>query len=185
VFHPTVFDNIKVVLEGAVYDRDFDGAITVTGRSDLVDLATYHRRFEIAYCLAEQANNPGAVRAVMQLRTTLADIASEQLEQPITERIGCTICLHFTLSIRDVRRETDAITAIVNEIWGHRPHITHKINAPLDEHRAVWPPESYENQVTLDFHRKIDEGNIDDMKRLVEHCIQTLVQLQAFQGSVR
>ncbi len=183
MFHPIVFDNIKVVLEGAVYDRDFDGAITVTGRADLMDLATFQRTFQIEYCLAGEVQSEDAVTAQMQLRTTLADIASEQLEQPIAEHVGCTICIHFSLSIRDVKRETDAITSIINEIWGHRPHVTQLVKARLDEHRASWPPERYDNRVTLDFHRKIDEGNIEDMRGLVEHCVQTLVQLQAFQRS--
>jgi hypothetical protein len=181
VFHPTVFDNIKIVLEGAVYDRDFEGDITVTGRSDVVDLATYQRMFQMEYCLADEVNSADAVTANMQLRTSLADIASEQLEQPITEHVGCTICIHFALTVCDVKRESEAIIGILNDIWGHRPHITQLIKTRLDEHRLSWPPERYENQVTLDFHRKIDEGNIDDMRRLVDHCIQTLNQLQAFQ----
>jgi hypothetical protein len=181
VFHPLVFDNIKVVLEGAVYDRDFEEIITVTGRSDIVDLATFHRLFQIEYCLAGEANSDDAVTVQMQLRTTLADIAGEQLEQPLTEHIGCTICIHFRLTIRDVQRETEEITAILNDIWGHRPHITQTVKACLDEHRLSWPPERFDNQVTLDFHRKIDEGNMEDLHKLIDHCVASLVQLQAFQ----
>ncbi|MFY0545155.1 hypothetical protein [Brevibacillus sp. H7] len=183
MFHPIVFDNIKVVLEGAVYDRDFEGAVTVTGRSDVMDLATFHRQFQIEFGLADEINSRDAVKATIQLKTSLADIASEQLEQTITDHVGCTICIHFSLLIRDVKRETEAIIAIVNDIWGHRPHIAQLVKSRLDEHRLTWPPERYENQVTLDFHRKIDEGNIEDMRRLVDHCIQTLVQLQEFQRS--
>ncbi|MCI1114000.1 hypothetical protein MOQ26_23600, partial [Stenotrophomonas maltophilia] len=84
MFHPLVFDNIKVVLEGAVYDRDFEGAITITGRSDVIDMASFHRLFQIEFKLADMAAHEHAVTAQMQLRTGLADIAAEQLEQPLT-----------------------------------------------------------------------------------------------------
>lgn len=96
MFHPLVFDNIRVVLEGAVYDRDFEGAITITNRSDVMDMATFHRQFQIEFKLADQHEHTTAVRAEMQLRTQLADIAAEQLEQPLTDHIGCTICIHFS-----------------------------------------------------------------------------------------
>ncbi|MFS0556087.1 hypothetical protein [Brevibacillus sp. 179-C9.3 HS] len=181
MFHPLIFDNIRVVLEGAVYDRDFEGAITITSRSDVMDMATFHRFFQIEFKLADQNENTEAVRAQMQLRTNLADIAAEQLEQPLTEHVGCTICIHFYLQMqndRDVPTEAREITSILNDIWGQRPYITQKLSAKLEEHRIEWPPKQITNQVTLDFHRKIDEGNIDDLNELIDHTVQSLRKLQ-------
>jgi len=181
MFHPLVFDNIRVVLEGAVYDRDFEGAITITSRSDVMDMATFHRLFQIEFKLANQHDHAVAVRAEMQLRTQLADIAAEQLEQPLTEHIGCTICIHFYLQMenyRDVPAEAREITSILNDIWGQRPYITQKVSATLAEQRIDWPPKQITNQVTLDFHRKIDEGNIDDLNELIDHTVQSLQKLQ-------
>ncbi|NGQ97412.1 hypothetical protein G3578_19930 [Brevibacillus sp. SYP-B805] len=181
MFHPTVFDNVKVVLEGAVYDCDFEGAILVTDRSDIMDMATFHRLFDIEFCLAHAAARDKPVTARIQLRTTLADIAAEQLEQPLTERIGCMICIHFRMFIRDVAQEAAAISRALNDIWGNRPHITQFVGARLDEHWLRWPPELYETRVTLDFQRKIDEGNIEDMRRLVDHCVASLDALEQLQ----
>ncbi len=179
MFHPTVFDNLKVVLEGAVYDRDLDGEIVVTHRADVMDMAAFARFFQIDFCMAEDAGREEAVTAQIQLRTTLGDLASEQLEQPLVEHVGCTICLHFLVQVRDVPRETELITGILNEIWGERPHITQLLSARLDEHKPLrWPPEVYKNRVTLDFHRKIDEGNIADMRALVEHCVLSVARLR-------
>lgn len=180
MFHPLVFDNIRVVMEGAVYDRDFEGAITITGRSDVMDMATFHRLFQIHFELAQMESREQAVSAQMQLRTGLADIAAEQLEQPLTDHIGCTICIHFQLVIHEVEEDVKAITTILNDIWGSRPYITQTVSARLGEHRIEWPPQQYNNRVTLDFHRKIDEGNIDDLRDLIEHTVQSLRQLQAF-----
>ncbi|USG64769.1 hypothetical protein NDK47_21995 [Brevibacillus ruminantium] len=178
MFHPLIFDNIKVVLEGAVYDRDFEGTILITGRTDSVDLATYHRLFQIEFRLAEDPRNEREIFAQMQLRTSLADIAAEQLEKPLTDPVGCTICIHFFVTVSEVQRETEAITQILNEIWGNRPYITQTIKAKLNEYQLHWPPEQYENQITLDFHRKIDEGNIEDLRGLVDHTIASLEQLR-------
>ena len=181
MFHPLIFDNIRVVLEGAVYDRDFDGAITITGRSDVMDMATFQRLFQIEFKLAEQAAGEKAVRGQMQLRTSLGDIASEQLEQPLVEHVGCTICIHFHLQLPnpdDIPSEANKITTLLNEIWGQRPYITQTLSAKLPEHRIEWPPTVVTNHITLDFHRKIDEGNIDDLRELIEHTIQSLAGLQ-------
>lgn len=185
MFHPLVFDNIRVVLEGAVYDRDFEGAILITGRSDVMDMATFHRLFQIDFKMADMEKSENAVTAAIQLRTGLADIAAEQLEQPLTDHIGCTICIHFQLRIVDVIQESGKITGILNDIWGHRPYITQTIKARLEEHRPQWPPQYFENHVTLDFHRKIDEGNIDDLRDLIDHTVQSLTQLQALSDENR
>lgn len=181
LFHPTVFDNIRVVLEGAVYDRDLDGEILVTSRSDIMDLATFGRHFQIAFIDAKDTGVEGAVTVRMDLRTSLADIASEQLEHSLTEHVGCFICISFSLAIRDVERDTSTVLHILNGIWGNRPHITQQVSFVMGEHRAGannWPPEVYRNKVVLDFHRKIDEGNIEDLNGLVEHCVKSLVELR-------
>ncbi|UFJ43189.1 hypothetical protein LOK74_01470 [Brevibacillus humidisoli] len=183
MFDPIIFDNIKVVLEGAVYDRDLAGQIAVTARADLVDLAAYGREYRITFCLAEDKEKKDAVSAQIALRTTLLDIASEQLEMPVAEQIGCTICVHFMLHVADWNRETRWITSVLDGIWGDRPHITQYIGTRLDEHRSsLWPPERYENKVTLDFHRKIGEGNIEDLYELVEHCVASVARLRDGMG---
>ena len=179
MFHPLVFDNIRVVLEGGVYDRDFEGAITITDRSDVMDMATFQRLFQIDFEPAAAANRERAVKARMQLRTGLADIAAEQLEQPLTDHIGCTICIHFFTVIQDVTDEVQRIAVLLNDIWGQRPSITQTVSVRLEENRIEWPPQTYHNQITLDFHRKIDEGNIDDLRDLIDHTVQSLASLQA------
>lgn len=188
MFHPTVFDNIKVVLEGAVYDRDLDGEIVVVNRSDLIDMASFQRTYTIDFRL-ERGNDIAAadrqsVTAQIKLSTSLSDIAGEQLGQPLTDHIGCQICIIFRLTIHDHEREPAQINHVLNQIWGHRPHITQFVGVTLNEHRLWrWPPQQMENRVTLDFHRKIDEGNIEDLNDLVEHCVHSLIRLEEFQYS--
>ncbi|TPG70926.1 hypothetical protein EEL31_22425 [Brevibacillus laterosporus] len=177
MFHPIIYDNMKVVLEGAVYDHDLDGDILVTNRVDAVDLAKFGRYFHIQFHLLspEENNNKHKVTAEIQLSTELSDIASEQLEQTLAVPMGCRICIHFDLSMRDVPHESAQVIHILNEIWGHRPHITQQVMFTVDEHQEwSWPPEQFKVRIQLDFHRKIDEGNIPDLNEIVECCIESL-----------
>lgn len=47
MFDPTAFDNLKVIVEGAVYDFDLHGDILVTDRKDMMDLASLSRIYHI------------------------------------------------------------------------------------------------------------------------------------------
>lgn len=42
MFDPTAFDNMKVVIEGAIYDLDLDGEISIIDRNDLLILQNCH-----------------------------------------------------------------------------------------------------------------------------------------------
>lgn len=181
MFHPIAFDNIRVVLEGGMYERDFDGEITITGRSDTMDLAIYERRFQVEFRLANrEGEDPATVQARLQLATTLSDIAAEQLQEPrLTEVIGCTICIHFFLRVRDVPKEAAEIAELLNRVWGNRPTVTQTVKADWHELQP-WPPRYYTNQVTLDFQRKITEGNIEDLRDLLDHMVISLQTLQEF-----
>ncbi|GAA4722780.1 hypothetical protein [Brevibacillus fulvus] len=180
MFHPTIFDNIKVVLEGAIYDQDFAGTIEIINRMDLLDLANYSRRFAVEFQLAAPGRSVHPVTATIRLDTTLADIAGEQLQQQSAEKIGCTICIDFCLRIVDMEREPALVVLGLQEIWGNRPLIVPTVSFRADEPYAKQTRTDYELKATLDFQRKIDEGNIEDIHELLEHCIQSLVHLDRY-----
>jgi hypothetical protein len=54
MFDPTVFDNLKVIIEGAIYDLDLDGELQVVNRRDLVDLANMSRQFSMDIAVARK-----------------------------------------------------------------------------------------------------------------------------------
>ena len=51
MFDPTAFENIKVVLEGAVYDLDLNGEIIIIDRNDLINTAKLSRKYELSFQL--------------------------------------------------------------------------------------------------------------------------------------
>ncbi|MGZ4162287.1 MAG: hypothetical protein ACXVNF_16040, partial [Neobacillus sp.] len=57
VFDPTAFDNMKVVIEGALYDMDIIGEIIITDRNDIMNMAKLSRRFDICFTLPNSEGN--------------------------------------------------------------------------------------------------------------------------------
>lgn len=51
--HPTVFDNLKTVLEGSIYDFEGQEVLEVVSRDDLVDLANLSRTFRVGALFKE------------------------------------------------------------------------------------------------------------------------------------
>jgi hypothetical protein len=76
MFDPTIFENLKVGIENAVYDLDnLDEIIRVTDRKDLLDMATLSRSFSLRFELAR----PSTTSAEICLETGLRDLAAEIL----------------------------------------------------------------------------------------------------------
>ncbi|MFD2673067.1 hypothetical protein [Marinicrinis sediminis] len=83
-FDPTVFDNLKVMLEGAVYDLDLNEQIEITGREDRLDIASMSRYYQLSFGLrnTEQTPKQTDFTAVISLHTGLADLAGELMDRP-------------------------------------------------------------------------------------------------------
>lgn len=176
MFDPTVFDNVKVVLEGEVYDRDLTGAIQVEAREDLVDLASLSRTFRIAFCTKPSA---GRYTAWVELSSSLRNIAAEILEQP-KSGAGCSLEISFTATSADAQEATalnpHAICAkadaAVKAVWGGQYLLEQQVT-----HTYGFGKETVRHTVRLLFGRTFTEAVIDDLPELVSHTIHTLEQL--------
>ena len=175
MFHPVMYDNIKVVLEGTVYDHDLDGEIVVLDRLDAVDLARFNRFFHIRFSLPSRNGEERMLEAEIRLTTELEDIASEQLATSLVGEIGCYLQVFFHLPTYNVSLDTAELFQCLQTVWGDRPHIKQKISYVLDEHHIEQEKDRrYQLETQLDFQRKISEENIMDLDSVVEHCIRTL-----------
>ncbi|WP_027415635.1 hypothetical protein [Aneurinibacillus terranovensis] len=200
MFDPTIFENVKVALEGAVYDFDFSGDILVTSRHDRVDLALMSREYRIGFRLKEQLHDelkegadiadmvdtadmldavdtvPHRTKAEMILYATAKDLSGEILELSTKgkEGFGCTVTIRFIKEI-DTVEQCEQIDEWLNEIWSYRPLITQKISFFYEPQKKK--KKRYENTITLDFGRKINEDNIGDLSSLLTYTIHTLRRL--------
>lgn len=167
MFDPTIYDNIKVVLEGAVYDLDLDGKILITRREDLVDLSSMSRTYAIEF--ARGIDKPS--RAEIHLQVGLSDLAAEILENP-TAKPGCTLTILLFTKVREPESECPYLQEQLSEIWENRPQITQVLSYEFGQ-----PTSRYHNQITLSFGRKVDETHIEDFPHLIDYALDSLAWL--------
>ncbi|WP_229696148.1 hypothetical protein [Paenibacillus albidus] len=170
LFHPTVFDNLKVAIENQIYDYDnLDGLLLVTDRSDLLDLALMSREFLLSFRLTGSEK----VTSQIVLSSTVKDLGDEILENPDTHP-GCQLLLRFYLETADVSVQCPAIGQVLTSIWG--PEIQ-----PVQSLVFVYgqAENTYRNTVELQFNRQITEDQMEDIPELLQAVLKSAEQLEA------
>lgn len=165
MFDPTIFDNLKVVLEGAVYERDLRGQIQITDRKDLIDMAVMSRTYSIYFQKSGAEEN--APRAGLTLHAPIADLAAELLERDGAAP-GCELLVTFELDVSEPEIACPIIENRLKHLWENRPEISQRVSYPYGGN------EGYEIQVTLGFNRKIDESNVQDVTAVFLHTCLSL-----------
>ncbi|AMM93523.1 hypothetical protein QUF81_14010 [Peribacillus simplex] len=170
MFDPTAFENMKVVLEGAVYDRDFIGDILVINRDDIVNLANMSRTYKIEMELKESLA-PISVIGVIELHASLQNLSSELLDSTINEtHSGCTvnIFISFPKKLDEVTAEQFLID--LEKIWGDQRIITVTTSETVS--KKVQPVHS--SLFKVSFGRLIKEEQMEDLEDMVEYLIQSI-----------
>lgn len=124
MFDPTAFENMKVVLEGAVYDRDFIGDILVINRDDMVNLSTMSRSYKIEMELKEPMA-PISISGAIEIHASLRNLSAELLDSTIDDtHSGCTvdIFISFPQKLNEVNAEQ--FLNDLGKIWGDQRIIT-------------------------------------------------------------
>lgn len=171
MFDPTAFDNMKVVLEGALYDLDLKGDIVIADRNDIINTAKWSRLFEAGFTLPD--NN--SIMAKFVLKAELENLAAELLPGFLSEqKSGCFIRLSFLL-LNEKITDYQKVEKAVSDIWGSNRSINHAVTFdPLHNSSK----KKYE--ITVDFERIISEDQMDDLIEMVDFMIMTLKRLQTF-----
>ncbi|TCP58254.1 hypothetical protein EV586_102708 [Tumebacillus sp. BK434] len=177
MFDPTIYDNLKVVFEGALYDLDRAGRILVTGRDDLVNLATMSRSFVMQVERPENAT----CAAKLELSSTLVDFASELRRMRLAEEVpGSMLTLTFELPERMIVNSA-ALDEHFQTVWAEVADVVHERLAPFEPNPEKQSREETQEgiyRITLYFKGKIDEDNIEDVVPLLEHMISTLETIE-------
>lgn len=169
LFHPTVFDNIKIALENQIYDYDnLDGVLVVTDRSDLLNLALMSREFSLAFKLTEGLN----VTSEILLQSTVKELGDEILETPGSDP-GCSLFLRFYMEIEDVNVQCPAIEEILTTIWGPEFQPVQSLSF-----RYGQTDDTYNNCVELQFKRQITEEQMEDLPNLLKFLLQSAEELE-------
>lgn len=172
MFDPTIFENLKVVVEGKVYDLDFDGLIYVNDRSEIVNLSTMSRTYMISF--REKDKGDHTAHAQLTLKAHLEDLAGEILQQSGVSP-GCELSVGLKTTVSEGGDECSLIEKSLLEIWGNRPTIRQKLSYQWGSSDKRW-----ENQITLDFGRKINEDHVSDLTSIIEHMLKSIAYLNDF-----
>lgn len=163
MFDPTVFDNLKVIIEGAIYDLDLDGELQVVNRRDLVDLANMSRQFSMD--IAVSAEMLGRV----ELSSDLENISGELLKR--LDRPGCSVTVSFFQEVKSssmIKENLEQWKKEIQEIWGESWEIELSSIETLD------PNQPMKLSATIRFDRLFYEDNIDDLEELLPYMMSTL-----------
>ncbi|WP_054939325.1 hypothetical protein [Paenibacillus ihuae] len=169
MFHPTVFDNIKVSLENQLYDYDnLDGVLIITDRTDLLNLALMSREFALSFKLSGGFK----VTSEVVLLSSVKDLSDEILETPGSDP-GCSLLLRFYMEIEDVPLQCPAIERILSGIWG--PDLKPEQSLSF---RYGAEGDTYHNCIQLTFNRQITEAQMEDIPDLLKHLLQSAEELE-------
>lgn len=163
MFDPTVFDNLKVVVEGAVYDLDLDGELQVVNRRDLVDLANMSRLFSMDIAVSAE------MLGRLELSSDLDNISGELLKR--LDRPGCSVTVSFFQEFKRcsmIKEKLEQWKKEIQGIWGESWEIELSSTETLD------PDQPLKLSATIRFDRLFYEDNIDDLEELLPYMMSTL-----------
>jgi hypothetical protein len=173
MFDPTVFDNLKVVFEGAIYELDLKGEIDIIDRSDLVDLAKMSRAYSVT--LAKDQ-----IEGLVELTTDAESWSGEIMEHGIN--FPCHLFLQFFVKIKDIDHSCSGIRFRLSQIWRpYKPKIEQQIGFIYGNSVSQTV---FHDQINIFFNDPIDESFISEIPHLISLIIETLNSLEEFYQSI-
>lgn len=126
MFDPTAFENMKVVIEGAVYDLDLSGEIRVIDRNDLINTAKLSREFNISFTKAGECQ-PQKVIAKFIMEAKLENLAAELLPAAQSVKLsGSNVIIVFIAEHENDKGINKKLLKTVKEIWGENRSVAQK-----------------------------------------------------------
>ncbi|WP_242161611.1 hypothetical protein [Bacillus cereus group sp. BfR-BA-01522] len=172
MFDPTAFENLKVIVEGAIYDFDLHGDILVTNRKDMMDLASLRRIYNISFQLTGRLEH--AVEATFSLSVDAKNLSGEILEVPQFIP-GCEMKLAFSFPVEQPEVMCPKTETLLQSIWGKERMIVQTISYEYNKQAT-----SYYNKTEVLFQKAITEDHVDDLIAVVSHMIETVREIQHF-----
>lgn len=169
MFDPTAYDNIKVVIEGEIYDLDLAGVVRIVKRSDNVDLASMSRCYQLTFRLGD---NTSLCEATILLSADLRNLASELINYS-EQKGGCHLEIVFSMKVNNPNEICPKINDVISEEWGKNRMIKQMITYPYGKAKIT-----YKIETSILFERLIYEENIDDLIMMIPFIKQTLATLE-------
>ncbi|OIJ17266.1 hypothetical protein BKP37_01825 [Anaerobacillus alkalilacustris] len=171
MFDPTIYENLKVVLEGKIYERDFNNEIIIVDRQDNIDLASMSRQYVITFSIKSGSKN---YQAKVKLKADSKDLYGEILEKETISNCGCHLMLSLNGPLTNISSNPQIIKQMLENKWNKRPIITQEIYYTWNPNEA----HQYFLKTILSFDRKINEDHIDDFDQIMNLLIESLLLVE-------
>lgn len=172
MFDPTAFENLKVVIEGALYDQDFCGDIVIIDRNDFINTAKLSRKYEITF--TKRLEDADTIICTLVLEAGLENFAAELLESLEDDRLsGCNLLIKFSLKHRNDLLIFKRIEEVLTFIWGQDRTIHQSvITNPFIKEKFI------KNEIMVGFNRLIYEDQIDDLIFMIEYMVNSIDEMR-------
>ncbi|MBD8068094.1 hypothetical protein [Bacillus sp. PS06] len=169
MFDPTIFDNLKVVIEGAIYDRDLDGELAVIDRKDMIDLASLARSYVITIKNRDiKQDITATITLVMDLTNLSAELLNTKGHFP-----GCQVNVVFNMKMKEHETTCEQIQQTMYDIWGKGRKVTQEVTFIFQQETQ----REYLNTIKLEFERLIGEDQMDDLLGMIPYILSTTKEL--------
>jgi hypothetical protein len=173
MYHPSVYDNLKIVLEGAVYDLDFSGAIEIIDRKDIVDLAIMSRTFSILFRVAGLNSS---FTGELVLSSRLEDYATEKLEDN-PEGAGNKLSIFIRTPVYEIETDCKQIESILKN-WTSgelKGDIQQKLIYIYGEPRNI-----FHNTISIDLFKLITEEETERFAQVLQQAITSIQEINEY-----
>lgn len=167
MFHPTIFENLKIAFENRIYDLDsLDGKIDILNRLDRMDFAIMKRDFAIRFALLGEPD----VTVEVVLEASLKELADEILENERAHP-GCALRLRFRKRIEETEKTCKEITKELEKIWEDDVEIKQTLSHELNDKTGEL------DTILVKFKPKLDEEHIPEIPEFLDHVLESLEAL--------
>ncbi len=164
MFDPTAFDNLKVVLEGIVYDMDLNGMIQILDRNDFVNIAKMERTYNISFSLNDVSQHK-TITVCLQLHFSFEDHYDELVIKKDSLRCTYTISYQIPEILDDITDKR--VRKLLNRYY-------HQVNVKKIHMEKNLENELFMELIVFDF---IGETDVDKLRDSVQKSISVIQEL--------
>jgi hypothetical protein len=159
---PTVFDNLKVVIEGYIYDLDLEREIAVIDRRDIVDLASMSRKYTIIFEGLKTRNRSVSIEIDMPHHELSAELLQTK------EKPGCIVRVSFCEK-HDTQDYDELLFKKLKRSWGKQ----HEVKLFLTKEITLTNV-YYHHKYHVEFQSLFGEDHLEELKNIVDYTIVLL-----------
>jgi hypothetical protein len=173
MYHPSVYDNLKVVLEGAVYDLDFSGEIEIVDRKDIMDHAIIEKNYSIDFVVAEVGES---MRGSITLTATLEDLATEKLKDN-PDGAGSRLSIRIKTPVYEIETDCKQLQSILKKwtVGDLKGDIQQKLTYIYGEPRDV-----FSNTISIQLHKRVAEEEPERISLVMEQVLLSMKEMNDY-----